>query len=107
MAKRKEGMPLDAFRLHMLNTHCEFLKVLPGLRRLMVNFVTDSSYTLGESLLDMVVQLWFDDVESLNAAMRSPEMDKSNRDDPNFVNSRYVFSMIVREHWIIGPEPRQ
>jgi EthD domain-containing protein len=68
--------------------------------------VRDSFYAIGEATLDCVSQLWFDDVRAVEAMLRSPEYALATRNLERLVEPRYVHTLLVQEHWIIGPEPR-
>ncbi len=73
MVKRKGGLPLEQFRQQMLDHHSAKVLNIPGLRRYLQCHVVDGAYAVGESVLDCVSQLWFDDVESLQQACNSSE----------------------------------
>ncbi len=106
LAKRKEGLPLEVFRSKWLGAHAQKALELPGLRRYIQGHVRDNFYAVGEAVLDCVEQLWFDSVDAVLAAQRSVQQDIVNRDYHLFSVERYVHKLLVREHWIIGPEPR-
>lgn len=107
LVKRKEGMSLEAFRRHSLEVHAPLATRLPGLRRYVQCHVRDTSYALGETLLDCVSMLWFDDVASLQRALDSPENRAAAADLESFVHPRYRHTLVTDETWIIGPEPRE
>ncbi|MBW4577614.1 MAG: EthD family reductase [Aphanothece sp. CMT-3BRIN-NPC111] len=106
MVKRKAGMPLEEFRKYSLEVHGPKNLKLPGLRRYIQGHVRDSYYAIGESLLDCVSQLWFDDVEALEKALNSPEGKEAEQDLANFIEPKYAYTFVADEHWIIGPEFR-
>jgi len=106
LVKRRGGMPLGEFRHYSLHVHGLQALTLPGLRRYMQCHVRDSFYAIGEATLDCVCQLWFDDVHAVEAMLRSPEYVRVSADLERFVEPRYVHTLLVREHWIIGPESR-
>lgn len=107
MVKRKSGMPLAEFRHKMLKEHATKVMKIPGLRRYIQGHVRDSFYALGESLLDCVSQLWFDDLPSLEKAYNSPEYQELILPDSKHIfEPRYVHTMVTTETWIIGPEFR-
>lgn len=106
LSKRKAGMALDEFRSYMLGPHASCVEEVPGLRRYQVGLVNDGFYAIGESILDCVEQLWFDDVDSALAAQESAQMKAADADYANCAESRYIHRLLVREHWIIGPELR-
>ena len=106
LVKRKAGMSLDDFRKYSLKVHGSKDLKLPGLRRYIQCHVRDSFYTVGESILDCVSQLWFDDLEGIKTMMQSPEYKESTEDLANFIEPKYAHSFVTKEHWIIGPEFR-
>ncbi len=107
MVKRKGGLPLAEFRQEMLDSHSAKVLKIPGLRRYLQCHVIDGFYTVGESVLDCVSQLWFDDVESLEQACNSPEYkDGVQGDYEKLFESKYIHTMVTDETWIIGPESR-
>jgi len=106
LMKRKEGLPLAAFRSYMLETHAARATQLPGLRRYMQNHTVDGAYGVGEALLDAAEQFWFDSVEALQAAQQSLQQQVLDSSYAVATETRYLHPMVVQEHWIIGPEPR-
>lgn len=107
MVKRKAGMPLEEFRRYMLDSHASKVIKLPGLRRYLQGHVRDGFYAVGESILDCVSQLWFDDLESLEKAYCSLEYKEQILPDyDNFLEPKYIHTMVTDETWIIGPESR-
>jgi uncharacterized protein (TIGR02118 family) len=107
IVKRKPGMPLEEFRRYSLEDHARLDLKLPGLRRYWQCHVRDSSYAIGEAVLDSAAMLWFDDVAALEQALNSPAGMAAAADLPNFIEPKYAHTMVCREHWIIGPEPRR
>lgn len=58
----------------------------------------------GESSFDSVEQWWFDDLDALKAALRSPwHTERVAPERATITDPRYVFSLTTRENWIIGP----
>ncbi|MBF2007948.1 MAG: EthD family reductase [Chlorogloeopsis fritschii C42_A2020_084] len=106
LVKRKAGMPLEEFRKYSLEVHAPKDLKLPGLRRYLQCHVRDSFYAIGESILDCVSQLWFDDIQSLEKALNSPQGKEAEQDLANFIEPKYVHTFVATEHWVIGPEPR-
>ena len=106
--KRKEGMPLEAFRSYSLGRHAALELKLPGLRRALQCHTRDSWYGFGEPRFDCAGMHWFDSVEAMLDARKSPEYKAVQADLANFAEAKYVFPvMAAREHWIIGPEARK
>jgi uncharacterized protein (TIGR02118 family) len=106
LAKRKEGLPLADFRRRSLGSHAELALKIPGLRRYLQGTTVDGAYGIGEAVLDVAYQLYFDDLDALDAALDSPEFKAAEEDLKSFVEPRYIHRMITEEHWVIGPEPR-
>jgi uncharacterized protein (TIGR02118 family) len=104
--KRKAGMSLADFRRYSLEVHGPLDLKLPGLRRYIQCHVTDSTYVVGESNLDCVSLLWFDDLAAVSRALESPENHVSVRDLPNFLEMKYAHTLVASEHWVVGPESR-
>lgn len=105
--KRKEGIPLDVFRSYSLDVHSKYGLELPGLRRYIQCHAKDGLYAVGESRFDSCSMLWFDDVKALEKALASDVYTKGVKlDMGKFLEVKYNFGMVAKEHWIIGPEPR-
>jgi uncharacterized protein (TIGR02118 family) len=107
LIKRKAGMPLEEFRKYSLESHASRVLKLPGLRRYLQCHVRDGFYAIGESILDGVSQLWFDDSQAIEKMMASPEYKELVEPDlANFVEPKYIHTLVAKEHWVIGPESR-
>jgi hypothetical protein len=107
LVKRKAGMPLEKFRELMLADMAVKVIKLPGLHRYLQCHVRDGFYAIGESILDCVSQLWFDDLAALETALNSPEYQ--NLVLPEFdrlCETKYIHQMVTTESWIIGPDFR-
>lgn len=103
LVKRKEGIPLNVFRKYSLDVHAPMAMKLPGLRQYYQCHVRDSAYAIGESILDCVYQLWFDNIGALQKMMDSAAYDDLKQNLLNFVEERYIHILATEEHWIIGP----
>lgn len=107
IVKRKPGMPLEEFRIKLLENHGPMILELPGLRRCLVGIVNDGYYSIGESSFDAVIQLWFDDIKAVEEAHNSIFFTKKVKPDAlNICDPKHMFMIFGKEHWIIGPEPR-
>jgi uncharacterized protein (TIGR02118 family) len=106
LAKRAEGIGLAEFRQRSLSKHVDLVLEVPGLRGYLQGHTRDGAYGVGEAVLDAAYQLWFDDVDALEQAMRSPQFARAEEDLLSFVVPRYLHRLAVAEHWIIGPQPR-
>jgi uncharacterized protein (TIGR02118 family) len=106
LVKRKEGLPLEAFRELSLGAHAADVAALPGLRRYLQCHTRDGYYTVGEAVLDAAYQLWFDDADALARALESPEFERASASLDRITEPRYTHRLVTQEHWIIGPESR-
>jgi uncharacterized protein (TIGR02118 family) len=106
LVKRREGLPLAEFRERNRTKHAELVSRIPGLRHYVQGHTRDGAYGIGEALLDCAHQLWFDNADALAEALKSPEFLQAEEDLRTFTEPRYIHRMVVREHWVIGPDPR-
>lgn len=105
LLKRRPGMPLDEYRNASLESYAPIVSGLPGLRRHLHCHTRDGAYVFGESTFDSVEQVWFDDLASARAALRSPyHAERVKPALTELADPRYVFSLTARENWIIGPD---
>ena len=102
LLKRRPGMSLDEFRSDSLQSYAPIVSGLPGLRRHLHCHTNDGAYVFGESSFDSVEQLWFDDLESLQGALRSEyHAEQVAPALAGLTDPRYVFSITAKENWII------
>ncbi|MGH4021834.1 MAG: EthD family reductase [Pseudonocardiaceae bacterium] len=106
LVKRQEGVSLQEFREQSLGKYAELVAETPGLRRYLQGHTRDGAYAIGEAVLDAAYQMWFDDTESLAAALDTPEYRGADEHLRTFVQPRYLHSMVADEHWVLGPESR-
>jgi len=107
LLKRRPGLPLGEYRQAALDDYAPVVSGLPGVRRHMHCHTRDGAYVFGESSFDSVEQLWFDDVDAVRVALRSPHWaDRVAPARSAIADPRYVFSLTARENWIIGPAER-
>jgi uncharacterized protein (TIGR02118 family) len=106
LVKRREGLPLAEFRKLSLGRHAELVQQVPGLRGYVQGHTRDGAYGIGEAVLDAAHQLWFDDEQSLTAALASPQFQRAEEELGGIIEPRYDHRMLTREHWVIGPNSR-
>src|ERR1700733_10141946 len=82
---RRPELTREQFRRHLQEIHGPLAKNLPGLRKYVQNFVCDDP-ARKQPEWDAVVELYFDDWPSMQAAWRSPEGAASDADLPAFVD---------------------
>jgi uncharacterized protein (TIGR02118 family) len=95
---RKPDLGQAEFSSYWEQVHGPIGRRIPGLRRLV------QSHTLQEPsgdapAFDGMAELWFDNVEALQTARRSPEWQASTADEANFIDSTRtaLFLTVERE----------
>ena len=98
---KKPSLSHEAFFDYWENVHGPLGARIPGLRRL----VQSQRVTVEEDThppdYDGVAELWFDDVEALLTARRSPEWKAATEDESNFVDHGKVAYFVSQEHMIL------
>lgn len=90
---RADDTDREAFREYWLEDYAPLAADLPGLRRYTVSFPDDPE----RSEYDGLAELYFDDRESLDAALASEAGAAAARDLADFAGDR-MLQMIVEEH---------
>jgi uncharacterized protein (TIGR02118 family) len=82
---RRADMSPEAFGQHLRETHLPLVTKLPGLRRLVVNWVLPDPNG-SPPAYDAVAEDWFDDAAAMGAAFASPEGQAVAADVPNYLD---------------------
>jgi uncharacterized protein (TIGR02118 family) len=94
---RRADLSPEAFKQHMHETHLPLVAKLPGLRRLVLNWVLPDP-NQPPPAYDAVSEDWFEDAAALGAALASPEGQAVVADMPNFLDpSRSAFLVVEEE----------
>lgn len=90
---RRPDLTREQFRRHLQEVHGPLAKNLPGLRKYIQNFVhADPKRT---PAWDAIIELYFDDWSSMEAAWASPQGAASDADLPAFADlSRTTWSAV-------------
>jgi len=98
---KKRGMSDDEFFRYWKEVHGPIGARIPNVRRLVqshrLNLEEDRA-----SDFDGVAELWFDDLEALRSARRSPEWRVSTDDERNFIDHKRVAYVVTEEHVIVN-----
>ena len=99
---RKAGLYVDEFQRYWRETHGPIAGGIPGVRRYVQCHVLSELYA-GEQApaYDGAAELWFDDAESMRAAMRSPELQAAREDERNFIDHNKVFAIVTEEKTVV------
>jgi uncharacterized protein (TIGR02118 family) len=91
--RRKEMTPAE-FRQHLENIHGPLAMKLPGLRKYTQNYASDDAKRKPPEW-DAIVELWFEDRATMEAAWAGPEGAASDADLPAFADlSRTTWSVV-------------
>jgi len=100
---RRADMSPEAFGQHLRETHLPLVTRLPGLRRLVVNWVLPDP-NASPPAYDAVAEDWFDDAAAMGAAFASPEGQAVAADVPNFLDpSRFALLVVEEEEEVPLP----
>lgn len=102
---KKPGLSDEEFFRYWKDVHGPIGRRIPGLRKLVQSHTLTASRSIRAPDFDGMAELWFDDLDSLRAAMDSPEWQTSARDESNFIDGGKTAVFITEEHEIAGVEP--
>ena len=98
---KRPDMSIEEFRRHLTEVHGPLACRLPGLRGYRQNHVrADPQRNLPE--WSAVIELYFDDWESMEAAWSSPEGAASDADLPAFADLKRTTWSVVDEITLLG-----
>lgn len=102
LIKKKPELTFEEFKRYWLEEHAKIVKKLPGLKRYVINIVTEclSEYRP----YDGVAELDFEDEESFKKAMESPVGQATKEDLLNF--AEYADVLFVEEKVIKKPRAK-
>jgi uncharacterized protein (TIGR02118 family) len=92
---RRSDMSRDDFERYMRETHLPLVARIPGMRRLVVNWVLPDPNGPAPAY-DAVAEDWFDDAQAMGAAFASAEGKAVVDDTPNFLDMNR-FQLLVTE----------
>jgi uncharacterized protein (TIGR02118 family) len=91
---KRSGMSSDQFRRHLREVHGPLAMKLPGLKQYAQNFA-QADATRKAPAWDAVIELYFEDRETMEAAWASPAGAASDADLPAFADlSRTTWSVV-------------
>ena len=94
LLNKKENMTDETFAEYWLTTHAPSAKKMPRLRKYVVNVVKRPPNKAPE--YNGVVELWFDDKESIRTAFASPEGQATQKDTEKFTSK--ITTMHIEGH---------
>ena len=93
---RRADVSRGAFERHLRETHAPLVARLPGLRRLVINYVHPDPAGPAPTV-DAIAEDWFDDLPAMQAALGSPEGQAVNADAANFLDLAATRFLVVHE----------
>jgi uncharacterized protein (TIGR02118 family) len=97
MLYRRPDVPVERFREILRGEHAAMAESLPGLRKYVQNHVAPDA-TRPHPGWDAVVELYWDDWPSMEAAWQTPEGQRSTAQLEDFVDlSRSTWSVVYEE----------
>ena len=86
LVTRRAGMPIDAFFKYWRDDHGPLGAASPAVRRYVQSHTRRSIYDSGRTpAYDGAAMMWFDDMETLRTASRTPEFERLRADIDNFI----------------------
>ncbi len=99
---RKKSMSVEEFQRYWRETHGAIAARILGVRRYVQCHVLPELYSGdGGPTYDGAAELWFDDLASMQEAMRSPERDAAVEDERNFIDHSKVFAIVTEEKPVV------
>lgn len=103
-AKRRPGMSREDFGRYWTTLHASKATKVPGILRYVINLAPDLSGGGREMPYDGFAEVWFEDLEAMRTAARSPETAAVLEDEKNLFDLATRFTVVVEEHVIVGAE---
>jgi uncharacterized protein (TIGR02118 family) len=97
---RRPGMSREEFSRYWREVHGPIGRRIPGLRRLVQSHPVPHPGDMPAPTFDGMAELWFDDLDALEAARRSPEWRASSADETNFIDGTRTALFLTEEHEI-------
>lgn len=101
---RKPELSEMEFSRYWREVHGPIGARIPGLRALVQNHALRIEGDPRSPDFDGVAELWFDDLDALAAARRSPEWKASSGDENHFIDPDRVAYLVAVEHTIVPQE---
>ncbi len=98
---KKPELSVEDFQRYWRETHGPIAGAIPGLRRYVQCHVVPELYGRQAPAYDGAAELWFDDLEALGAAMRSPEVRAAIEDEKKFIDHSRVASFVTVEKPVV------
>jgi len=101
---KKPSLTDAEFSRYWKNIHGPIGARIPGLRKLVQSHRLTIPGDNRQPDYDGMAELWFDDIDALQAARKSPEWKASTKDETNFIDPTKVAYFLSKEHIILNEE---
>ncbi len=98
---KKPDLSVEEFQRYWRETHGPIAGRIPGLRRYVQCHAVPELYGRGAPPYDGAAELWFDDLDAMRTAMRSPEVAAALEDEKNFIDHGRVASFVTVEKPVV------
>lgn len=102
---RRPGIDDETFKHEWWNVHSNFVLEMPGIEGYKQNLVIERSVERGQSAtyeqmpIDGIVELWFKDIPSLEAAFASPNGQKAMAHTKTFIHQ--ISTFLVKQYELV------
>jgi uncharacterized protein (TIGR02118 family) len=101
-AKRRPGMSREDFGKYWTTQHAAIAIRVPGIKRYVINLAPDLTGSGAEQTYDGFAEAWFETLDDMRNASRSPEIKAVLEDEKNLFDLSTRFTVVVEEHVMIG-----
>lgn len=98
---KKPELSVEDFQRYWRETHGPIAGRIPGVRRYVQCHVVPEMYGRGNPPYDGAAELWFDDLDAMREAMRSPEVAAAIEDEKNFIDHSRVATFVTTEKPVV------
>jgi len=99
---KKPDMSVEEFQKYWRETHGPIAARIPGVRRYVQCHVVPELYGASQTPgFDGAAELWWDDLDSMRAAMGTPEVAAALEDEKNFIDHSRVASFVTIEKPVV------
>jgi uncharacterized protein (TIGR02118 family) len=99
---RKAGMSEEEFHRYWRDVHGPIAARIPGQRRYVQSHSVPNPLGANFPSYDGCAEIWYDSIEAMQEAFKSPEVRAAVEDERNFIDHTKVALFITEEAVIVG-----
>ena len=96
--RKRQDLDLAQFQQHWRTRHADIVRELPGLKGYIQNHVRQGDAVNG------VAEVWFDSIDDMRANVGHPTLARIRADEPNFMDTDSMMSIVAEPETIIEGE---